>query len=118
MPVRTSARVRFLKRCVLRAVSLKVSVGVPDGVTVPPPPPPLPPPPVPPPPPPVGGAASSSVIVTVAPAGEPRFAPPAAFESVTWKLSFPSCVESLVTGTVKLLLASPGPKLSVPLVSV
>src|SRR5215218_1141269 len=60
------------------------------------------------------GAASSSVIVTVAPAGDPRLAPPAALESFTWNASSPSCTASLVTWTVKLLLASPGPKVSVP----
>ena len=62
-----------------------------------------------------GLAASSSVIVTVPPAGEPTLAPPAAFESVTWKVSSPSSAESLVTGTVKVLLGSPGPNVSVPL---
>ena len=61
------------------------------------------------------GAASSLTIVTVAPAGEPMFAPPPAFEIVTWNVSSPSCAESLVTGTVKLLPTSPGPNVSVPL---
>jgi hypothetical protein len=62
----------------------------------------------------LAGAASSSVIVTLATSGEPRLAPPAAFESFTWSASSPSCAPSLVTRTVTLLPASPGAKVSVP----
>ena len=60
------------------------------------------------------GAASSSAIVTVAPAGEPRLAPPVALESFSCSVSSPSCAASLVTWTVTLLEASPGPKVRVP----
>ena len=40
------------------------------------------------------------------------------FESVTWKLSASSCAESFTIGTVKVLVVSPGPNVTVPLVAV
>jgi hypothetical protein len=61
------------------------------------------------------GTVSSSTIVTVAVAGEPRIAPEGSLK-LTVKVSLFSKSASLITGMMKLLLASPAAKRSVPAV--
>src|SRR5262249_13775721 len=59
--------------------------------------------------------ASSSLIVTTAVDGAPRVAPVGLLKT-TLKVSAPSAYESLMIGTLKVLVAGPAAKLTVPTV--
>jgi hypothetical protein len=63
-------------------------------------------------------AGSVSVMAKLAVAGDPSAPLPATFERVSETVSSASSTESFVTGTVKVWVAPPAAKITVPLAAV